>query len=76
MYKQHYPEDVDKKSADYSAEKSLMFAEPGHIITLMPPVQVQNLLPVDLSFRIKTSHPEPFVSTVKPGKKSYIIGVS
>lgn len=77
VYKQRYPEDgVTKRSVASLEDHGMTFADPGHIITVMPPLQVENLLPIDMTFNIKASQSQPYTSTVKAGKKSYLVGVS
>jgi len=46
---------------------------PGHLITLLPPVIIHNLLPIDLHYYLKKSD---ISGTVKPSKSAALYAVS
>ena len=70
MYRQHFP--VELRVTGTSSHQ-ILFDQPGHVITLVPPMRIENLLPVDLTYTMK----EHDVSgEVKPGKIASIVSVS
>ncbi|ELT97897.1 hypothetical protein CAPTEDRAFT_149660 [Capitella teleta] len=70
VYRQHFPLDPPPpKAAAHALTPSADFCQPGHVITLVPPVQVENLLPVDIGYILRNSSQDPHARTaVKPGK--------
>ncbi len=72
VYRQHFPEDVQsKKSSSKQGTSSL--PQPGHIITLMPPVRIVNLLPVDMTYYLKNTD---IKGSIKPGHTAPLFAVS
>lgn len=70
VYRQHFPLDPPPpKATAHALTPSADFCQPGHVITLVPPVQVENLLPVDIGYILRNSSQDPHARTaVKPGK--------
>ena len=49
---------------------------PGHIIAIAPPLVLENLLPMDMHYRILQPNSIGVAGTVKPGKKACLVAVS
>jgi len=56
-----------------TSHHGIIYDQPGHVITLMPPLRIENLLPVDINFYIKENDTR---GEVKPGQVSRIVTVS
>ena len=66
VLREHYPEDkVDPGG--------FLTALPGHQVTLLPPVTVINLLPLELHYYLKGTHVS---GNLKPGHEAALHGVS
>ena len=72
VHRQRFPEDLPPKQVS-SVRQGMVFVQPGHIITLMPPVRIVNLLPLDLNYTIKGTDIQ---GTIKPGKTAALSAVS
>ena len=68
----------DNYPAEYIANTSMMkqgslFVQPGHFITVVAPVRIVNLLPLDLKYTIKSTY---ITNVLKPGKTATLHCVS
>ena len=59
-------------AASGSHHKPHVYAQPGHVISLLPPVRVVNLLPIDLNYYLKDTQ---LKGTVKPGQMAPLVTV-
>ena len=60
----------DNFPAEYNPNTSMLkqgslFVQPGHLITIVAPVRIVNLLPLDLKYTVKST---AITGVVKPGK--------
>ena len=63
---------MGKKSTS-SASSASALPQPGHLITLMPPVRLVNLLPVDMTYYLKGTD---IRGSIKPGKTAPLFAVN
>ena len=70
VYRQHFP--VELRVTGTSSHQ-ILFDQPGHVITLVPPLRIENLLPVDLTYNMKEYD---VTGNVKPGKIASVVSVS
>jgi vacuolar protein sorting-associated protein 13D len=76
VYRQLFPADPPLPKASRAPAPAADICQPGHVITLVPPVQVENLLPVDLSYVLRnSSHDSTARTTIKPGKHASCFSV-
>ena len=69
----HYPPDTAIRRSSTPLQQASIFGQPGHVITFMPPVRVDNLLPVELTYYIKGTD---INGTIKPGRIASLVTVS
>ena len=56
-----------------TSQHGILYDQPGHVITVMPPLRIENLLPVDMHFCIKETGMR---AVVKPGDVARVVTVS
>lgn len=78
VYRQLFPMDLPPTpQSSRSLVPPVDLSQPGHVITLVPPVQIENLLPVDVSFSLRNSNQDYSGRVgVKPGKLASSVSVS
>lgn len=67
-----FPADVPPKAAQFDTGGQF----PGHVITVAPPLVLENLLPMDMLYRILQPNSSAIAGTVKPGRKACLVTVS
>ena len=72
VYRQKYPEDFATSKIS-SVSQAPAFVQPGHVITLMPPVRVVNLLPMDMEYYFNNTD---IRGVIGPGKTAAVLLVS
>ena len=72
MKRENYP--VDIKSRRLSPAEEIPFMQPGHTITFVAPVIIENLLPIDMTYYLKNLN---IKGSVKPGREAplYVVSV-
>lgn len=69
-----YPEDFSPQiNSDVQSKRLKISPQPAHTLTLMPPLTLVNLLPCDMSYRIKSV---TCMGTIRAGKSVPIYSVS
>lgn len=48
---------------------------PGHVITIAPPLRIENLLPTEMHYRIVHTNSLPLMGGIKPGKRACLVTV-
>ena len=75
VYRQHYPRDPPVPRRAGSPTQFPRYRQPGHVITVMPPVRVENLLPMELTYSMKVGGSGAIRSAIKPGQVAPLIMV-
>jgi len=81
VYRQHFPPGTftlgqsPARSPD-SLTQRVVYNHPGHVITLMPPVMLENLLPIDICYSLKSGNQQNIRGSIKPGKVASLFAVS
>jgi hypothetical protein len=66
VLREHYPE-------DQAGVHGFLTTMPGHQVTLLPPVTINNLLPLELHYYLKNTQVS---GNLKPGHEAALHGVS
>jgi len=67
-----FPADVPPKAAQFDTGGQF----PGHVITVAPPLVLENLLPMDMLYRILQPNSFAITGAIKPGRKACLVTVS
>ena len=72
VYRQHYPVNIPqpRKGAGLPADTLVL---PGHVMTVLPPVRLENLLPLEMTYYVKNTD---IRGSVKPGEIASLVVVS
>ena len=70
VYRQHFPVEL---SVTGTSQHGIIYDQPGHVISVTPPLRVENLLPIELSFYLKENSMR---AVVKPGDVARVVNVS
>jgi len=76
VYRQHFPDNLVPSAGNFSShDLSAPYVQPGHVITITPPLRIENLLPIDVNYTLKVGAGARFEGTIKPGKMNCHVGV-
>ena len=76
MFRQQYPPDPPLSRRSGSPIESPRYRQPGHIISVTPPLRLENLLPMEITCSLRIGSLQPLRTSIKPGQVAPLIMVS